>query len=312
MVRKVLESVVKLLRNRSFILVLALVLGLAGGRPVALRVEPLVLPLLALVMTLSALNVSQHQFKSAKDVSRIILYSLLLNYVVLGGVILLLARFLIHDEQLWTGFVVMAAVPPAAAVVPFSYALGGDVLFSLVGMTGAYLAALVILPVVLIYFLGAQFFDPLHLLVILAELVIAPFVVSRILLRFGFDKRLARWKGTIINWSLFLVIFTLVGVNRQAFLGDFDTLIRVGIIAVAISFVLGHFLELAAKMLHLTHEKTVSIVILGTAKNYALAGGLLLSLFSERAAIPPSICVFFGILLIVWLGFHYRKSSKEM
>ena len=44
-----------------------------------------------------------------------ILISLLLNYLVLGGIILLMARWLIDDSELWAGFAIIAAVPPAVA-----------------------------------------------------------------------------------------------------------------------------------------------------------------------------------------------------
>ena len=136
--------IIKLFRNRNFILILALALGLAIGENVAVRTQPLVLPALALVMTLSAANITSRDFTSLKAMPGQILISLLLNYVVMGGITLLMAWWLITDHELWTGFVVVAAVPPAVAVVPFSFMLGGNTLFSLVGMAGAYLAALVL------------------------------------------------------------------------------------------------------------------------------------------------------------------------
>ena len=50
---------------------------------------------------------------------------------------------------------------------------------------------------------------------------------------------------------------------------------------------------------------------MGTMKNYSLAGGILLSLFSERSTIPPSVCVVFGVLVVVWLGFRFRKQGSQ-
>ena len=298
-----------LLRNRNFILILAIVLGLAVGEPVATRTEPLVLPLLALVMTLSAANVTSREFTSLKAMPRTILLSLLLNYVVMGGTTLLLAWWLISDKDLWAGFVVLATVPPAVAVVPFSYVLGGNTLFSLIGMTGAYLAALIIMPSVMALFLGVGFFDPVKLLIILGELILIPIVFSRILLFTGLMKRISRWRGTIVNWSFFVTLFTIVGLNRQAFFGDFDTLLRVVIIAIAVSFVLGYVIKLATRALHVKRETSISMVLLGSLKNYGLASGILLTLFGERAAIPASVCTVFGILHLVWLGFRYRKKA---
>ena len=299
----------RLFRNRNFILILAIVLSLVIGEPVASRTEPLVLPLLALVMTLSAANITSREFTSLREMPRTILLSLFLNYIVLGGTILLLAWWLIDDKDLWTGFVVLATIPPAVAVVPFSYILGGNTLFSLIGMIGAYLAALIIMPTVMTLFLGTGFFDPVKLLITLGELILIPIVLSRVLLYTGLMKHISPWRGTIVNWSFFIALFTIVGLNRQAFLGEFDTLIRIAIIAIAASFLLGYIIELVTRALHVNHETSISMVLLGSLKNYGLASGILLTLFGERAAIPASICTVFGILHLVWLGFHYRKKA---
>ena len=304
-----MASVSKLLRNRNFILILAIVLGLAIGEPVASKTQSLVLPALALVMTLSATNITSREFTSLKNMPRPILTSLLLNYVVLGGLILLMAWWLIDDRELWTGFVVLATIPPAVAVVPFSYALGGNTFFSLMGMAGAYLAALVLMPVTMALFLGVEFFEPVKLLLILGELILIPIVVSRIMLATKLDKRIAKWRGTMVNWSFFVALFTIVGLNRQAFFGEFDILLRIIIIAVATSFVLGYIIELITKALHVDRATSISLTLMGTLKNYGLASGILLTLFGERAAIPASVCTVFGISMLVWLGFHFKKKK---
>ena len=292
--------IIKLLRNRNVILILAITLGLAVGKNIAVWTQPLVLPALALVMT-------SRDFTTLKTVPRTILVSLLLNYVVMGGVTLLMAWWLIDDPELWTGFVVIAAVPPAVAVVPFSYILGGNTLFSLVGMTGAYLAALGILPLAIILFLGVDFFNPVDLLLILAQLVLLPIVVSRILLYTGWAQRVNRWRGPITNWSFFTVLFTIVGLNRQAFFGEFTILFKIAVIAIVISFVLGEVIERLTRAWRIDRETGISLILMGSMKNYGLASGILLALFSERAAMPATICAVFGILRFMWLGFRYKR-----
>jgi BASS family bile acid:Na+ symporter len=307
MLGETLAAIAKLLRNRNFLLILALVLGLAIGKPGASLVQPAVLPLLALVMVVSALNISSRQFTSVKRVSRVVLYSLLLNYVILGGVILFLAKWIITDYEIWVGFVLLALVPPATAVVPFSYALGGDVPFSLIGMTGAYLAALIIMPVGLAYLLGSQVFNPLNLLLVLGELIVLPIIVARVLSYLGASRYIEPHRGSIVNWSLAAVTFSLIGLNREAFISDFDVLIRTSVIAIVTTFLLAYLLEIGAKALRVKHETTVSVIMMGTTKNWSMAGGLLLTLFSERSTIPPSVCVFFAIFMIVWLEYHFRE-----
>jgi BASS family bile acid:Na+ symporter len=301
----------RVLGSRNFILILAITLGLLVGEYVARFTQPAVLPLLALAMTLSAMNVKSRDFLSLRSMPQTIAYSLLLNYVVLGGLLLLLAYWLIDDNEIWIGFVLLASVPPAVAVAPFGHSLGGNTRFALVGMLGCYLAAIAIIPVSMLIFLGVEYFDPIRLLIILGELVVAPILLSRILLFVGAARHIGPWQGTILNWSFFFVIFTLIGLNRQAFFGEFEVVIKICVIAFATTFVLGYLIELVSKDVGVKYDTTISVILMGTLKNYGLAGGILLSLFSERSAIPPSVCVMFGVLIVVWLGFHFRKLQSQ-
>jgi len=164
---------------------------------------------------------------------------------------LLLARWLITDPQIWAGFVTLAAMPPAIAVVPFSYMLGGNMVFSLIGTTGLYLAALGITPAMMLLLLGADYVNPLRLLTVLAQLIVVPLAVSRLLLSKGLAKRIAGWRDTAVTWSYFIVIFTIIGVNRQVFLTHHDILFEVVIISVIVTFGLAYIVDLAASRMHI-------------------------------------------------------------
>ena len=305
---RAMKFIGRLLRNRNFILLLAISLGLSLGKPLATWTAPSVLPFLAMVMTFSAIDVTSRELTTLKNIPYSAGLSLLLNYVVMGGITLLLAWWLIGDSDLWPGFVVLATVPPAVGVVPFSYILGGNTLFSLIGLTAAYLSALFIMPAIMALFLGTGYFDPLRLLIILGQLVLLPIILSRILLAINLVERIRPWRGTITNWSFFIVLFTIVGLNREAFFSDFDTLLRIIVIAVIISFILGFILDLSTRALRVNRETSISMILMGTTKNYGLASGILLTLFGERAALPASVCTVFAVLHVVWLGFRFRKK----
>lgn len=297
-------------RNRNFILILSIVLGLTIGEKGADLTQPAVLPVLALIMTLSTTSITSRDFASLKAMPGRMLVALLINYVVMGGIILLMGRWLIDDSELWTGLVVIAAVPPAIAAVPWTYILGGDTLFSLVSVLGAYLVALVLTPAIMIAFLGVGFFSPVELLILLGELILIPIIASRILLFTGLTKRIEKWRGTVVNWSFFVVLFTVIGVNRQAFFGQFDVLLKLIIIGITVSFVLSYAIELIARAFHAKQATIISLILVGAMKNFGLASGILLALFSERATIPSSIFITFGLLRTLWLGFHFKKPAQ--
>jgi len=284
-------------------------MGLIIGERGAVWTQPAVISVLALIMTLSTTSITTRDFASIKAMPGKIIIALLINYVVMGGIILLMGRWLVSDNELMIGLIVIAAVPPAVAAVPWTYVLGGDTLFSLIALAAAYLLALVLTPAIIILFLGVDFFSPVKLLILLGELIIIPIIASRILLYSGLNKRIDPWRGTIVNWCFFVVIFTIVGLNRQAFFGEFDVLLRLAAIGIAISFGLSYAIEYGARAFRANQATIISLILVGAMKNFGLASGILLTLFSERAAIPSSIFIIFGVLRTLWLGFHFKKSE---
>ena len=225
-------------RNRDFILILSVVCGLLGGAG-ATFTKPLVLPALAVVMTLSLTGVRRDILRSGRGLWVPALSGLLLNFVMLGGVILGLSFLMISEPAIHDGFVLLVAVPPAIAVIPFTDFLKGNTGFSLVATVACYLGALIITPLIALGFLGSGFVEPWSLILVIVELIVAPLLLSRILLWTSMAQRLEPVKGAITNWSFFVVMYTIVGLNREMFLHRPLALVPVAIIALASTFLLG-------------------------------------------------------------------------
>lgn len=298
----------KILRNRDFLLILSIVLGLAWGDGAKVA-EKAVLPVLALVMTLSVMGVPGHIFRSPKSLIIPALAGLLLNYALLGGLLLGLNFALIRDDTLRAGFVIMAAVPPAVAVIPFTVLLNGDSPFSLVATIGCYLGALAIMPLLTLALLGEGFTDSRKLLMIMLELIFAPLVISRILRWSGASKKLDPWKGPLTNWSFALITYTIVGLNRTQFLNQPLMIVPVAFIALASTFLLGFGIERIGRGLGLERERIISLMLLGTHKNTGLAAGLALTLFSDKTALPATVSTIFMIVYIIWLSVKGRRGQ---
>jgi len=288
----------RLLRNRNVILTSALVIGLFWGKG-ARWTEPITLPALAIVMTLSTIGLPASTFRSYRSLLTPALIGIVMNYFVLGIALLVLNAILIHDEALRMGFILIAAVPPAVAVIPFTFFLRGDETLSLIGTTGGYLGALIIMPVSALLFLGPGFVDATKLAVIMLELILLPVIVSRLLLRIGMASRLNSIRGPITNWSFFLLTYTIVGLNRDLILGQPLSLLPVVVIALASTFLLGWGIKKAGTLLHLPEKVLTSLVLLGTLKNYGLAGGLALALFSKKTSVPATVSAVFMIVYII-------------
>lgn len=299
---------IKMLRHRNFILSLALVLGLVAGHG-AHYTETTVLPLLAVIMTLSTMSVEGSVFRSARGLAIPALAGLIMSFVVLGGVLLALNFLMIRNDAFARGFIVLAAVPPAVAVVPFTRLLRGNHSFSLIGAIGCYLGGLVITPLMALAFLGTNVIQPGKLFLVLLELILAPLILSRVLRWTGASGRLEPASGIITNWCFFLITYTIVGLNRDLFLYQTLALAPVMMIALFSTFILGGIIKILGRLLHIDSPTVVSLMLLGTLKNYGLAGGLALTLFDRHSAVPAAVSTVFMIVYIMWLGFIPRVRN---
>jgi len=297
-----------LLRNRNSLLVLSLILGLLWGEG-AQWIKGVILPIMMILMTVSTLGVAASTFSSPRSLWTPALVGIGMNYAVLTTSILALNALLVSDQDLRIGFVIIAVVPPAVAVVPFTFFLGGDNPFSLLGMVGAYLSALVIAPALAFAFLGSAFISPFKLILIIIELILTPLVLSRILLRVGLDSRLESVKGPITNWGFFLVSYAIVGLNRETILFHPLSLLPAALIAVATTFFLGWIIERVGRLLRVEPKTLVSLVLLGTLKNYGLAGAMALALFSEKTSVPATVSSVFMIVYVIWLESKKRRAD---
>lgn len=303
-----MNRIKNLVRNRNFILFMALMLGLL--LPKGTRwTEHLTLPALAIVMSLSTMGVSGGLFRSLRSLIIPAILGILMSYVVLAGFILGMSAIIINEEDIWKGFIVLAIVPPAVAVIPFTEFLKGNSTYSLVGIIGAYLGALIIMPLIVFGVLGSSSFDLGRLSIITILLIIAPLVISRLLLWKGIDEQLESIKGTITNWCFFVVSYTIVGLNQDVFIRQPLSLVPVAAIAIASTFFLGLVIECVGKLFRIDPKITTSLVLLGTIKNYGLAGGIALALFSKQTALPATVSTIFMFVYVIWLGFRARWSD---
>ena len=297
---------IRFLNNRNFIFLLAITFGLVLPQA-AQWTKILMMPALALVMMLATINVPNDYFLNPRAILKPSLAGILMTYVILSGAILLVSALLIHDKNLWIGFVLIAAVPPAVAVIPFTAILEGNVSATLSGTVASYLTALLIMPLMFWIFIGTGFDDPYKLVRIMLLLIVLPLVLSRMILYFNWQDRLAPVRGSLTNWGFFIVLYSIIGVNRDLIFSQPLTIIPVAGIAFATTFVLGWVIQKTGVLLNVDKENIVSLVLQGTLKNQGISGGLAIALFAKEAAVPSAIYSIFMILYIIWLD--WRKSK---
>lgn len=293
------------LKNRNLILLTAFLSGLIGG-DVAYLLKGWILPILVLIMSLSTTQITLEELMQIKKYLRDIFIVTLIHYPFLSGLILLVNHYWVKDPDLRVGYIVMAAIPSAVAVIPFTYLLKGEMAVSLIGSAWIYLFALIAAPLISFHFLDVAKIEPFRLILILLQLILVPFFLSRLLLKWKRFHRFQPNAGVLINVGFALILFIVVGMNRNVFFGHPDQLILISAIAILRTFGSGHLIDLLSRWLKVDQRRRVSYVLFGSYKNLGLAAALSILLFNERAAIPSAITTPFEFLFLIWFT-YFRK-----
>ena len=292
----------KILLNRNVILISAVVLGLTIGEN-AIYLKPYTTYILIITMLFSMTGLSTSSLFPLRKVVKPMMTGTFLNYFFFGFVVILLAWILMPDDQLFYGFVVIAAAPPGVAIVPFAGILKGDIEYSIIGVFGAFLAAIIITPIVIGLFSGFEdTVNPLSLIFLMVKLIIVPLVLSRLLLIKTFFPIIKKIRGKIVDVGFALIIFTAVGMNQQVFFQDYDVLFLISLVLLAGTFGIGSLYEYLLKRTKQNSEITTSQILLLTIKSSGFSVVTALTLFGEKAAIPSAVLAVIVLLYLLFLS----------
>lgn len=309
-VMKFLKKAASFMRNRNAIFLLALVL--AFTLPEGVRyTRPVMLVFLGVVMTVSMLGIGGELWQRPARALGYAAVGFGGSYLILGGLTAALTGIFIDTPDFLAGFLLIAAAPPAVAVMPFTDMFRGNRPLTLTAIFAGYAAAFVTLPLMSLYISGESLIDMKRLLLIVGGLIIAPFLISRIMRLMELNVRLGPYRGPITNWSFFVVMYTIVAVNRDVILGHARALLPAVLVSVAVTFVLGFVVYVAARKGGAGYKNGVSLTLLFTLKNYALAGGIGLAFLSDLSALPAAVQTGVMIPYVIWLDRFFRTHRPD-
>lgn len=265
-------------------------MGLALPGPARVT-EGLITPVLMLMMAFSITDVDFSQIAAWRTSLKSSLLGLFLNYGLLSGLILLLSCNL-QDEALRQGFIVMAAVPPAVAVLPMTRLLQGDALLSLCSEAVSYLASLLLMPAIIFLFTRQTGISAIYLFQITLALILLPALAFRAAAHIPIDPVLP------INLGFFLVTYTVIGLNHAAL---WQSTAAVAAIALARTFAIGLAIYAAALLAGRSRSKAISYTLLGSYKNLGLAAAISLLLFGPAASLPSAFAVLAETVFFIFL-----------
>jgi bile acid:Na+ symporter, BASS family len=261
----------------------------------AYAVEPFLVYLLMIMVALSIRDIPLRDIFGSGLKNTLILF--LANYLLLSLLIVVLSLFLDNPEY-QKGFIVMAAVPCAIAVVPFAKLLKGDIKVSTYGLIFTYLVSLFLTPMI-IWLFFRESIDLTELLKTIFLLIIVPMLLAIPLRRIS--RRLEKHDTVIINVLFLITIYGFIGLNRETIVNDFFSLGLVMLLLFVRTFGIMTLVYFAHRKLSKDRKFTVSLTLFSSYKNLGYAALLALALFGREAALPATLGILFELLAFIYL-----------
>jgi BASS family bile acid:Na+ symporter len=295
---------IKFLFSRSHILfLLAIVIGMLLPQ-VADFASLLTYPALTVILTIALLRFPRGFFRRQRPFLSGAIWGNLMNYLILGNLIIMASYFLIREEGFWIGMVLIAAAPPATTIIPLGNILRIDKQSMFSGMAGTYLGAVLIAPLIGYGFLKfIPLDDPMSLILAIFMLILLPLFLSWLAVNEDWDKLIEDYKGPITDGCFFVIFYALVSSTRYMIIHRPLDVVFMFVIAAISTFLLGFIINLLGNYYGASKEKISSLVFLGTMKNYALAGAIALNVFNKQAALPALVFSIVTFVYTIWLKY---------
>ena len=295
-----------ILANNSMMMILAFITAMVvGGFPNGFAFTNSNIAMLSLIvmMSLSLTSLRLRGLK-LKDHSVPIRNAFLLSFFLSTGTTIAMSYLFQGDIR--DGWIIMAAVPSAVSIVPFTYLLKGDLDSTLVSSASLYILALAATPIITLVFLGTAV-DVMTLLGYVGYLILLPLVVSRLLRKVDIRPE---QKGMAINVAFFVLIVAIAGPNRQVFFGDPIILTGLVIVAFVRQFGIGLLWNWYLERKNTPRTRKVPEVLFASYKNTGMAATLAIALIGPTAAVPATVCTLVDIVWLIFLSKSLFSTTR--
>lgn len=265
-----------------------------------------------IVMTVTLLRFPPGFYRDFKALLPGALLGNLTSYLLFGNLIILASFLLVRDEKMWLGLILVAAAPPAAAVLSLSDRVRADRMLTFAGFAGTHVAALILAPLIGIAFFKYIPVPPDKLIILTLSLIVLPLLFSHIVVDQDIETFIQRHEGRITDVSFFIVFYTLTAQNAGWIRQWPIDMARMAGIAGLSTILMGLLVFVTARLCKIPRQKYLSLHLMGTAKNYGLAGGIALYLFNPKMALPALIFAVFMFLHSIIIKLKTPRAGKTL
>ncbi len=287
-----LIRVMKNLLEQTWLVFLAAIVIALIYPDISSILEPYLTFILILLMAFSARNVNLKDLLDKKIIKNAFVMSLF-NYLILSSVIILVGLFV--DPKYFPGFVLMAAVPTAISVIPYTQLLRGSKHASTAGLIVTYLVSLIFTPLIIYAFFGKGI-DIKELVEKIIMLVFVPLILGPALKKI--DHKVKEHEKKITNIIFFILTYSFIGLNQSTIVNKFFSLKLVLLALFLRTFVLSSVVYFLTKKYG---KLGISYTLFASFKNLGYATILALALFGKEASLPTTIGMIFETLTFIIL-----------
>jgi BASS family bile acid:Na+ symporter len=291
-----------ILRNSSLLLLIFVVLAFIFPKP-AVSMKFLLIPVLIISMTLSLQGTSIGRLR--KENRSTVLWLIASNFILLSG-FFILSSFFISDPEFRQGIIVLAAVPPAIAVITAAFLLKTDTEKALLAEAACYLLGLVLTPAIIWIFFRSQV-NIWELVKILLMLIFLPFILAKGLdwlkkklgIKYDFKE--------VANIVFGLTFYMSLALAVDRILASLSEVVVLIIIAVLSTFGLGLLVIFLGKKFGVSKKDLALFPLFATLKNGSMALGICISLFQAGSYVPVAVRTVADALYLVFFFWIFKK-----
>ncbi len=270
-----------------------------------------ILPALTIMLTVTLLRFPRGFFRHPVSLIPGALWGNLMNYIILGNLIIVGSLFLIRNEAVWIGMILVAAVPPAVWAIPLGRNVGADPLRLFSGLAGAHAGALLIIPLIGLAFLKYIPIGIDSILILALCLIVLPLLLSHVAVDRDLDAHLEKYESGITNLCYLVVFYAITAANNEALKNPTMEILLIAAIAAGALTIVIIAIFAVARFTQTPRKFWSALLLFGTLKNYGLAGGIALWIFGAEAALPSLIFAAVMIVYTTALKIRYPDTSRD-
>ncbi len=266
----------------------------------------LIIVVLMIQMTLS-MDGLKLSLDGIRENRKDVIISVLMTYVLNTLVTLAIgAVFIPMNESIWYGWVILASMPCAIAVVTAAVLTRENIEVSFVGVSATYIIGIIVTPLLSFALIGDAV-NPLEILKYLLLFIIIPLILSRPIGKLNLPRTV---KVPVINMMMFIMIFLSVNSNRGFLIDDVTfagIILMIAILRVVILTVLSRLIIRVAKV---PNDRRTILTVMGVWKNTGLSVSMsMLLLVSTPESVIP--CFMSMMVECIWFSMATRRTCDD-